>query len=192
MFAENSSHYKTWPGSIEIITGCMFSGKTEELIRRLKRALIARQKVGIFKSALDKRYSEENVVSHDGKVIESIPVEHPEYILKAGFQFEVIGIDEAQFFDHSLPEVCTYLANQGKRIIIAGLDLDFRGKPFGPMPELMACAEFTTKLHAICLHCGNLAQFSFRSDTSESQVMVGSNEIYKPLCRRCFQEAKKS
>jgi thymidine kinase len=192
MFIENPSHRSEQLGSIEVITGCMFSGKTEELIRRLRRAIIAHQKVGIFKSALDKRYSQKNIVSHDTNAIEAIPVRAPSNILMVANDFDVIGIDEAQFFDHSLVEVCTSLANQGKRIIVAGLDLDFRGNPFGPMPSLITCAEFVTKVHAICLRCGNLAHYSFRTVKNESQVMVGSEETYEPLCRKCYNEAMKN
>ncbi len=191
MFIENPSHRSEQLGSIEVITGCMFSGKTEELILRLRRAIIAHQKVGIFKSALDKRYSQKNIVSHDTNAIEAIPVRAPSNILMVANDFDVIGIDEAQFFDHSLVEVCTSLANQGKRVIVAGLDIDFRGNPFGPMPSLITCAEFVTKVHAICLRCGNLAHYSFRTVKNESQVMVGSEETYEPLCRKCYNGAMK-
>ena len=178
-------------GSIEVITGCMFSGKTEELIRRLKRAIFAHQKVGIFKSAYDKRYSDVNVVSHDANAIDSIPVNEPKAIVQLAINYDVIGIDEAQFFDDSLVKVCTLLADQGKRVIVAGLDLDYMGNPFGPMPALIASAEFVTKIHAICLRCGNLAHHSFRIIRNESQVLVGSEETYEPLCRNCFNEAMK-
>ena len=191
MFIENSMHRAERYGSIEVITGCMFSGKTEELLRRLRRTIIAHQKVGIFKSAFDKRYSEENVVSHDANAIESVPVNEPSDILKLADNFDVIGIDEAQFFDQSLTEVCTTLADKGKRVIVAGLDLDFRGIPFGPMPALIACAEYVTKVHAICIKCGHLAHYSFRMEKNESQMVLGSEETYEPLCRKCYNEAMK-
>ena len=191
MFIENSMRRAERYGSIEVITGCMFSGKTEELIRRLKRAIFAHQKVGIFKSAYDKRYSDVNVVSHDANAIDSIPVNEPKAIVQLAINYDVIGIDEAQFFDDSLVKVCTLLADQGKRIIVAGLDLDYMGNPFGPMPALIASAEFVTKIHAICLRCGNLAHHSFRIIRNESQVMLGSEETYEPLCRNCFNEAMK-
>jgi thymidine kinase len=190
MFAENSKRPHDW-GSIEVITGCMFSGKTEELIRRVRRAIIARQKVKIFKSALDKRYSPEDVVSHDANTIRSFPVTDPNDILLSAHNFDVIGIDEAQFFDISLIDVCNKLANQGKRVIVAGLDLDFLGNPFGPMPALISIAEFVTKVHAICVCCGNLAHYSFRTAIDKSQIMLGSEETYQPLCRNCFLEAMK-
>lgn len=191
MFLENSGRRSEQQGCIEVITGCMFSGKTEELIRRLKRAIIAHQKVGIFKSAYDKRYSEVNVVSHDANAIDSIPVNEPKAIVSLAADYDVIGIDEAQFFDESLVKVCTLLADQGKRVIVAGLDMDYRGNPFGPMPALLASAEFVTKIHAICLRCGNLAHYSFRISKNESQVVVGSQETYEPLCRNCYNEAMK-
>jgi len=191
MFIENSMRRAERYGSIEVITGCMFSGKTEELIRRLKRAIFAHQKVGIFKSAYDKRYSDVNVVSHDANAIDSIPVNEPKAIVQLAINYDVIGIDEAQFFDDSLVKVCTLLADQGKRVIVAGLDLDYMGNPFGPMPALIASAEFVTKIHAICLRCGNLAHHSFRIIRNESQVLVGSEETYEPLCRNCFNEAMK-
>jgi thymidine kinase len=169
----------------------MFSGETEELIRRLKRAIIAHQKVGTFKSAFDKRYSEINVVSHDANAMDAIPVSEAKTILALASGDDVVGIDEAQFFDQSLVEVCTTLADEGKRVIVAGLDLDFRGTPFGPLPGLIACAEFVTKVHAICLKCGNPAHYSFRTVKNESQVVLGSGETYEPLCRKCYHEAMK-
>ena len=192
MFLENSSRRSERQGSIEVITGCMFSGKTEELIRRLKRAIIAHQKVGIFKSAFDKRYSEINVVSHDANAIDSIPVNEPKAIVPLSANYDVIGIDEAQFFDESLVKICSLLANQGKRVIVAGLDLDYQANPFGPMPALIASAEFVTKIHAICLRCGDLAHYSFRIIKNESRVVVGSEETYEPLCRNCYNEAMKN
>lgn len=191
MFLENSSRRNDRQGCIEVITGCMFSGKTEELIRRLKRATIAHQKVGIFKSAHDKRYSEVNVVSHNANAMDSIPVNEPKAIVQLASGYDVIGIDEAQFFDDSLVKVCTLLADQGKRVIVAGLDLDYRGLPFGPIPALIAHAEFVTKIHAICLRCGNLAHYSFRLARNETQVLVGAEETYEPLCRNCYNEAMK-
>jgi thymidine kinase len=189
MFAENSTHAQS--GCIEVITGCMFSGKTEELIRRVRRAVIARQKVVIFKSAIDKRYSKEDIVSHDANTIKSVPVTNPADILAAAKDFDVIGIDEAQFFGQKLVDVCEILANQGKRVIVAGLDLDFLGNPFGPMPALISIAEFVTKVHAICVCCGNLAHYSFRTKKNKSQIMLGSEETYEPLCRKCYQHAIK-
>ncbi len=191
MFIENSNHRSERQGCIEVITGCMFSGKTEELIRRLKRAIIAHQKVGIFKSAYDKRYSEVNIVSHNANAIDSIPVNEPKVIVSLAANYDVIGIDEAQFFDDSLVRVCMLLADQGKRVIVAGLDLDYRGNPFGPMPALLASAEFVTKIHAICVQCGNLAHYSYRIVKNESQVVVGAEETYEPLCRNCYNDAMK-
>jgi thymidine kinase len=169
----------------------MFSGKTEELIRRLNRARIAKQRVEIFKPHIDKRYSEEDVVSHDSKAIQSIPVESASQILFYANDMEVIGIDEAQFFDDELASVCNQLANSGVRVIIAGLDMDFQGKPFGPLPALMATAEYVTKVHAICMRCGNLANYSHRTIANEKLVMLGETESYEPLCRKCFNEARK-
>ena len=181
------THNKGW---IEVICGSMFSGKTEELIRRLKRAKIARQKVEIFKPALDKRYDELKVVSHDANFIPSTPVDSPGQILSLTIDVEVVGIDEAQFFDDSLPEVCETLANRGLRVIVAGLDMDFLGNPFGPMPRLMAIAEYVKKVHAICMHCGNLAHHSFRTVDESAQIMLGTQESYLPLCRSCFNKER--
>jgi thymidine kinase len=181
------THNKGW---IEVICGSMFSGKTEELIRRLKRAKIARQKVEIFKPALDKRYDELKVVSHDANFIPSTPVDTPGQILSLTIDVEVVGIDEAQFFDDSLPEVCETLANRGLRVIVAGLDMDFLGNPFGPMPRLMAIAEYVKKVHAICMHCGNLAHHSFRTVDESAQIMLGTQESYLPLCRSCFNKER--
>ncbi len=185
MFLENANK-KGW---IEVICGSMFSGKTEELIRRMRRAQFANQKVEIFKPRIDVRYSEENVVSHDANSIRSTPVESPQNILLLSSDVEVVGIDEAQFFDSSLVDVCRQLANSGVRVIIAGLDMDFLGKPFGPMPELMATAEYVTKVHAICVKCGNLAHHSHRLSADEAQVVLGEKETYEPICRHCFAEA---
>jgi thymidine kinase len=179
-------------GSIELITGSMFSGKTEELIRRLRRATFAGLKVEIFKPALDKRYSETRVVSHDDKSINSTPVENASSILLLANNCDVIGIDEAQFFDNSIVEVCNKLADNGIRIVVAGLDMDFMGRPFGPMPALHAIAEFVTKVHAICTRCGNLAHYSYRKSGGEQQVLLGEKDIYEPLCRNCFNKAHSS
>ena len=167
----------------------MFSGKTEELLRRLKRARIANQKVQIFKPILDNRYDEKKVVSHDANATSSIPVKSSEEIILSASDFEVIGVDEAQFFDSKIVDVCNTLADKGKRVIIAGLDMDFQGKPFGPMPALMACAEYVTKVHAICVDCGNLAHISHRKTKNQDLVLVGELESYEPLCRECYNNA---
>lgn len=190
MFLEKDTNSKSRTGWIEVVCGSMFSGKTEELIRRLNRARIAKQRVEIFKPQIDKRYSEENVVSHDETTVSSIPVESASQILFYANEFDVVGIDEAQFFDSELASVCEQLANNGLRVVVAGLDMDFQGKPFGPIPELMARAEYVTKVHAICMQCGNLAQFSHRKVAGEKLVMLGETESYEPLCRKCFLEAK--
>ncbi len=186
MFLENPTREGVKKGWIEVVCGSMFSGKTEELIRRLKRARIAKQKVEIFKPKIDVRYSEENVVSHDENVIHSTPVDTASNILLLVSDVDVVGIDEAQFFDNGLVDVCNTLANMGIRVIVAGLDMDFMGKPFGPMPALLACAEYVTKVHAICMQCGNLAQYSFRKVASEKLVLLGETQEYEPLCRNCF------
>lgn len=178
-------------GSIEVICGSMFSGKTEELIRRLKRANIAKLKVEIFKPKTDTRYHEINVVSHDSNSIASTPVMSSSNILILADGIDVVGIDEAQFFDDGLVEVCNHLADRGIRVIIAGLDMDFRGTPFGPMPRLMAIADNVTKVHAICIRCGDLALFSFRRKKEEKVVMLGEKEEYEPLCRSCYQHTKR-
>lgn len=178
-------------GWIEVICGCMFSGKTEELIRRLKRAKIANQKVEIFKPATDIRYHQTNVVSHDDNYITSTPVNHSQQILLLATDQEVIGIDEAQFFDMELPAVCDALAAKNIRVIIAGLDMDYTGKPFGPMPQLLARAEYATKVHAICMVCGNLASYSFRKSAEKSQVLLGEKDLYEPRCRACFTDGMK-
>lgn len=190
-FLENSVRTVGKRGSIEVITGSMFSGKTEELIRRLRRAQFAGLKVEIFKPSLDNRYSETRVVSHDDKSIVSTPVDNSSEILLLAGSVDVIGIDEAQFFDSSIVEVCNKLADDGIRIVIAGLDMDFKGKPFGPMPELLAIAEFVTKLHAICVRCGNLAQYSFRKSEEAQVVLLGEKNLYEPLCRNCYNEELK-
>ncbi len=173
-------------GWIEVICGSMFSGKTEELLRRLNRAFIARQNVEIFKPAIDTRYHEENVVSHNANSIRSTPVQFANDILLPAGTSEVVGIDEAQFFDDQLVEVCISLANAGKRVIVAGLDMDFSGKPFGPMPQLMAIAEYVTKVHAICIKCGDIANYSYRKTGGEKKVMLGEKDTYEARCRRCF------
>lgn len=188
-FLENSVRVTGKRGSIEVITGSMFSGKTEELIRRLRRAQFAGLRVEIFKPALDKRYSETRVVSHDDKSIISTPVDNASAILLLAVDVNVVGIDEAQFFDDSVIEVCNTLADNGIRIIIAGLDMDFMGKPFGPIPALLSVAEYVTKVHAICMRCGNLAQFSFRKSEDEQVVLLGENNLYEPLCRNCYNAA---
>jgi thymidine kinase len=186
MFLETKVIEKGW---IEVIAGSMFSGKTEELIRRLRRAEIANQTVEIFKPAVDKRYSEKKVVSHDANSINSTPVRHSADILKLANGCEVVGIDEAQFFDDELPAVCNALANKGRRVIVAGLDMDFKGLPFGPIPELFAIAEYVTKVHAICMRCGNLAQYSHRLSEKDELVLLGEKDIYEPLCRECFNKS---
>lgn len=194
MFIEpifTKNHYserKAHSGWIEVVCGSMFSGKTEELIRRLNRAMLARQKVEIFKPGIDKRYDEEQVVSHNQNAIRSTPVSVASEILLHVHQGEVVGIDEAQFFDESIVEVCQSLANQGIRVIVAGLDMDYTGKPFGPMPALMAVAEFVTKVHAICMKCGGVASHSYRLSNESGQVLLGAHAEYEARCRRCFLE----
>jgi thymidine kinase len=178
-------------GWIEVISGCMFSGKTEELIRRLNRALIAKQKVEIFKPAIDTRYDEQKIVSHSEREIRSTPVNFAGDILLLAGDCDVVGIDEAQFFDDAIVEVCNTLANSGKRVIVAGLDMDYEGKPFGPMPNLLAVAEFVTKVHAICAHTGELASFSFRLTPNKSKVMLGEKDQYEARSRRVFVEGMK-
>jgi thymidine kinase len=175
-------------GWIEVICGSMFSGKTEELIRRLNRAALARQQVEIFKPMVDNRYHEEDVVSHNQNSIRSTPVTIPQEILLHVSRGEVVGIDEAQFFDESIVEVCQNLANRGIRVIVAGLDMDYLGKPFGPMPDLMAIAEFVTKVHAICMKCGSVASHSYRLADSDSKVLLGAATTYEARCRKCFKE----
>jgi thymidine kinase len=186
MFLEQTRKNLPKKGWIEVIAGSMFSGKTEELIRRLKRAKIAKQQVEIFKPGVDQRYDESNIVSHDSNWIQSTPVPSSSNILLLGHEVDVIGIDEAQFFDDNLPAVCEQLANNGTRVIIAGLDMDYLGKPFGPMPYLLAVADYITKVHAICMHCGDLATHSHRTVEDNSLVLLGEKESYIPLCRSCF------
>lgn len=178
-------------GRIEVICGSMFSGKTEELIRRMKRAMFARQKVEIFKPAMDTRYSNEDVVSHEGNSIPSTPIDSSASILLMSQGYDVVGIDEAQFFDDHIVEVCNQLANQGVRVIVAGLDLDFRGEPFGPMPRLLAIADEVSKVHAICVRCGALAYVSHRLVNVDKQVLLGEKMEYEPLCRDCYCKAIK-
>ncbi len=173
-------------GWIEVVCGSMFSGKTEELIRRLKRAKIAKQKVEIYKPSIDVRYHEMDIVSHNQTAIRSTPVHSSEEILLMTSDCEVVGIDEAQFFDEGIVEVVNKLAENGKRVIIAGLDMDSRGIPFGPMPALMSIAEYVTKVHAICVVCGDIANYSYRKVPSEEQVMLGESDTYEARCRKCF------
>lgn len=175
-------------GWIEIISGCMFSGKTEELIRRLKRAKIASMKIEIFKPEIDTRYDDKSIVSHDTSSLVAIPVAHSSELLKVDSDTAVVGIDEAQFFDSGLPSVCQTLALRGIRVIAAGLDMDYRGEPFGPMPHLLAVAEYVTKVHAICVHCGNLATHSYRLAEGDSVVLLGEKEQYEPRCRSCYDK----
>ncbi|HAH23495.1 MAG TPA: thymidine kinase [Prolixibacteraceae bacterium] len=189
MFIERGIDRQKRSGSIEVIAGSMFSGKTEELIRRLKRAKIARLKVEIFKPAIDTRFSDTEVVSHDENSIMSTPVETSGNIILLAGDVDVIGIDEAQFFDNGLIEVSVSLANQGIRVIIAGLDMDFKGKPFGPIPGLMAVADSITKVHAICMRCGDVAQFSHRFSKADKLVLLGEKDEYEPLCRSCYTKA---
>ncbi|MFZ5971211.1 MAG: thymidine kinase [Bacteroidota bacterium] len=179
-------------GWIEVVCGCMFSGKTEELIRRLNRALIAKQKVEIFKPAIDKRYHHEKIVSHAEREIRSTPVQFANDIILLAGDCDVVGIDEAQFFDDSIVEVCNQLANSGKRVIVAGLDMDYEGKPFGPMPNLLAVAEFVTKVHAICAQTGELASFSFRLTDNHAQVVLGEKDKYEARSRSAFREGMKA
>jgi thymidine kinase len=191
MFLEKDLSGKQQKGWIEVICGSMFSGKTEELIRRLNRARIAKQKVEIFKPMVDVRYSESDVVSHDENSIRSTPVDTSSNIILLTSDVDVVGIDEAQFFDLGLVDVCNQLANMGIRVIVAGLDMDFKGQPFGPMPRLMAIAEYVTKVHAICMRCGSLANFSHRLSATEKLVVLGEKNEYEPLCRECYFELKK-
>ena len=176
-------------GCIEVICGSMFSGKTEELIRRLRRAQFAKQRVEIFKPSIDVRYSEEEVVSHEGNSILSTPVDSSASILLMGQESDVVGIDEAQFFDEGLVDVCNELARRGVRVIVAGLDMDFRGVPFGPMPALLAIADEVTKVHAICVRCGSLAYVSHRTVDNDKRVLLGEKMEYEPLCRVCYEKA---
>ncbi len=191
MFLEIPVNHKDNLGWIEVITGSMFSGKTEELIRRLRRAQIAKQNVEIFKPAIDNRYAENHVVSHDANQIPSVVVEKAEDILKHVDldTVQVVGIDEAQFFDMDIVDVANEMANNGIRVIIAGLDMDYRGKPFGPMPFLMAVAEYVTKVHAVCMETGNLAHYSYRKTDDDDLILVGEKQVYVPLSRAAFVKA---
>lgn len=191
MFIEPSKYHER-KGWIEVICGSMFSGKTEELIRRLKRAEFAKLKVEIFKPSIDLRYDEKNVVSHDSNTIRSTPVDSSVNILLLANEVDVIGIDEAQFFDIELVNVCNQLANNGARVIVAGLDMDYQGKPFGVMPALMAVAEYVTKVHAICMRCGEIANHSHRINDSDKLVLLGETDIYEPLCRNCFYQSEEA
>jgi thymidine kinase len=186
MYPENPSKNFIRSGWIEVIAGGMFSGKTEELIRRVKRAKIANQQVKIFKSSVDKRYDKKLVVSHDKQKTPSETVEKAVEIIKKSEGIAVVAIDEVQFFDDEILSVCNQLANQGKRVIVAGLDMDYTGEPFGVVPKLMAMAEYVTKIHAVCVRCGNLATFSHRKSPSKDLVFLGEMEEYEPLCRNCF------
>jgi len=189
MFLENTVNHTEQFGWIEVICGSMFSGKTEELIRRLKRAQFAKQKVEIFKPSVDVRYDDEKVISHDANEIRSTPVPASSNISLLADGVDVVGIDEAQFFDDGIVAVCNDLANQGIRVIVAGLDMDFKGNPFGPMPALMATAEYVTKVHAVCTRTGNLAHYSYRKTTDESLVLLGETQEYEPLSRAAFYKA---
>lgn len=189
MFLENPVNQHKHTGWIEVICGSMFSGKTEELIRRMKRAQFAKQSVEIFKPIIDTRYAESDVVSHDMNSIRCTPVENSSNILLLADGVDVVGLDEAQFFDEGIVEVCNELANRGSRVIVAGLDMDFKGKPFGPMPFLMATAEYVTKVHAVCVHTGNLANYSHRKTSDDKVVLLGEKEEYEPLSRAAFNEA---
>ena len=189
MFIEplTGSERKGW---IEVVCGSMFSGKTEELIRRLKRAHIANKKVEIFKPSVDTRYDVVNVVSHDSNSIRSTPIIHSENILLLAEGIEVVGIDEAQFMDMELPSVCEQLAQKGIRVIVAGLDMDFEGKPFGPVPHLLSIADYITKVHAICVKCGDIAHFSYRTSQEKSKILLGEKESYQPRCRTCYYKGE--
>ncbi|HWK58425.1 MAG TPA: thymidine kinase [Parapedobacter sp.] len=191
LFSEDRLVHKNTPyGSIEVICGSMFSGKTEELIRRMRRSQLAKLPVEIFKPTLDTRYHDTAITSHDSNSIPSTPVEHSSNILLLGSIAKVVGIDEAQFFDDELPDVCTKLANAGIRVIVAGLDMDFKGQPFGPVPSLMAIAEHVTKVHAVCVRCGAPANYSYRITEDDQQLLVGEKESYEPRCRACFYRSQ--
>jgi thymidine kinase len=191
LFSEDHIQETRKRGRIEVICGSMFSGKTEELIRRLRRAQFAQQRVEIFKPAIDVRYSEESVVSHDSNSIASTPIDSSSSILLFTSEIDVVGIDEAQFFDEGLIDVCNRLANDGIRVVVAGLDMDFKGNPFGPMPGLCAIADEVSKVHAICMKCGDLAQYSHRKVENDKQVLLGETQEYEPLCRNCYLAASR-
>lgn len=188
MFLEHFPEDNRKQGWIEIICGSMFSGKTEELIRRLRRAEFANQKILLFKPMLDNRYSEESIISHQGSSLEAISIDSPNEIMNHWQDEFIVAIDETQFFDASIVNICSELAKKGVRVIVAGLDMDFQGKPFGPMPDLLCIAEYVTKVHAICVSCGNLAQFSHRISDEKDQVLLGAIDSYTPLCRSCFNK----
>ena len=186
MFIEPNNNSKT--GWIEVVCGSMFSGKTEELIRRLKRAKIANMQVGIFKPELDVRYDAGKIVSHNESMATAFPVSNSNQIIPLAQSYNVIGIDEAQFFDEKIVEVCEVLANEGKRVIVAGLDMDYTGKPFGPIPHLLSISNYVTKLHAICMKCGGIASYSYRTTQNKDQVVLGEKEHYEARCRTCFHQ----
>ena len=188
MFLEQISNERRQNGWIEVVCGSMFSGKTEELIRRLKRAQFANQRLLLIKPRIDNRYHTQKVVSHQGTSFEAVCVDAPDEIIGLWKNEKVVAIDEAQFFDNSIVQVCSNLAKEGARVIVAGLDMDFTGEPFGPMPRLLAIAEYVTKVHAICVSCGDLAQFSHRTAEDNAKVLVGAIEHYQPLCRTCFNK----
>jgi thymidine kinase len=190
MFLEQFPDDNRSNGWIEVICGSMFSGKTEELIRRIRRAEFAQQSILLVKPKIDNRYSEDNVVSHQGTAIQAKAVENSSEILALWKKEKIVAVDEAQFFDEDLARVCSELANKGARVIIAGLDMDFKGVPFGPIPAILATAEYVTKVHAICVSCGNLAQFSHRITSNDERVFLGAKENYEPLCRTCFNKIK--
>ena len=189
MFLENTVNHTEQFGWIEVICGSMFSGKTEELIRRLRRAAFAKQSILLFKPLIDDRYATEAVVSHQGQSLEARRVASAQEVFDGWKGEQIVAIDEAQFFDAQIVQVCNELSNKGVRVIVAGLDMDFKGIPFGPMPQLMAIAEYVSKVHAVCVHCGKLAQFSHRTVAQTEQVLVGAVEKYQPLCRSCYQKA---
>lgn len=186
MFIEPNSNGKS--GWIEVVCGSMFSGKTEELIRRLKRAKIANMKVGIFKPEIDIRYDAGKIVSHNENMVDAYPVKNASQILDSALSYNVIGVDEAQFFDEKIVEVCETLANKGVRVIVAGLDMDYTGKPFGPIPQLLSIANYVTKLHAVCMQCGGIASYSYRTTSNKDQVVLGEKEHYEARCRTCFHQ----
>lgn len=192
MFLENKANRNINRGWIEVVCGSMFSGKTEELLRRIRRANFANQKIELFKPAIDVRYAEEEVVSHDSTSMISTPVHNSaEILIYVNMDtVEVVGIDEVQFFDEGIVDVCNKLANNGIRVIVAGLDMDYTGKPFAAMPQLMAVAEYVTKTHAICVKCGDLAQYSHRLVANKKQVLLGEKDSYEPLCRHCYNEVR--
>ena len=192
IYSEDHPHETHRRGRIEVICGSMFSGKTEELIRRLRRAQFAKQRIKVFKPAIDNRYADDAVVSHDSHSLDSVPVHSADEVLQLTQTAEVVGIDEAQFFDSRLVDACTELACKGIRVIVAGLDMDFKGRPFGPVPALCAVAEEVAKVHAICARCGNLAYVSHRIVPDEKRVLIGEKNEYEPLCRHCYEKTKET